>query len=235
MEMGLVEECEIVVRPSGEYRFEGGLAGIHGLGLRRWCVDPEMAIESELQTNLNKLSIGCAGSILVYLDMLQDENIRGLSLYGMNDSMQISEETLYALGIFSETGFKSKGGADLFGMYRGVTGMSEKKMKMWFLKPLQSVGEIVERQKVVSYMIKNGSEVRSAIKGVGNIVGVMNRLRSGTLVNDWCALIVFLKASSRLIELCKSVEGLDDLNNVAYDRLDQLNTLLKDKVSGTLS
>ncbi len=180
------------------------------------------------------LAIRAAGGIVQYLGETQQsalELLQGLSTYSLSEFMTLDSATRRNLEL-AETlrGGQVKG--SLLGVLdRTVTPMGKRLIRQWVSKPLLNVEEIALRQQGVQFFYDDGllrSELRTALKPLGDIERLTNRVISGTaLPRDLTSLrnsLSKLPIVSGLLPV-EAVHGLEFLQK--YDDCAEVLQLLE--------
>ncbi|HBU68987.1 MAG TPA: DNA mismatch repair protein MutS [Elusimicrobia bacterium] len=171
------------------------------------------------------LAQGACGALLGYIEKTQKENMPALcpiKFQPFNNYMHLDETAVNNLELVE--GLTSRGPQNslLEAIDSTQTPMGARLLRSWLLKPLLNHGEIIERQKAVSFFLEEGlarRKLRTIITGISDIERILGRLSSGTagpreligLKNSMRALpevISCLKAEETILPLPDTIEDL---------------------------
>lgn len=203
-ENDLIIESEIIQRPSSDFRFTTAKQEVLNLQIDSIdSYDSKTAIDSILQIDTNKESIGCVGAILQYLTKVElqihQSRFHSIQLFHLSDYMFLSQDTIWSLSIFQQVNHANMHSNDmaerssLFGLLNKTRSkIGEKLLKSWFLCPLQSISKIQARQDKIALFLEPGNisiaqEMQQYLR-VANVPLVLKRLRVKSVVSDWKAL-----------------------------------------------
>lgn len=131
-------------------------------------------------------AVRAAGAILQYLKETQPAAVKlldGLSTYSTNDFMTLDASTRRNLEL-TETLRSGKAQGSLLGVLDLTSSpMGARLIRQWVSKPLLDVNEICRRQDAVDFFNKDGllrAELRAALKGLGDLERLANRVVGGT-------------------------------------------------------
>jgi DNA mismatch repair protein MutS len=133
-----------------------------------------------------QLSISAAGVILQYLHETQPGALKllfSLNTYSLLEFMTLDAATRRNLELTETLRSGSTKGSLLGVLDQTVSPMGKRLMRQWVSKPLLDVGKIRQRQAGVAYFFDRGlerAELRSALKPLGDLERLTNRILSGT-------------------------------------------------------
>ena len=235
--------------------FDGDLPG-HLTPFPAWRFEPGRCEEELLQhfsvTTLDgfglrgkKLSVSAAGAILQYLKETQPNALRlltSLSTYSQSEFMNLDAATRRNLEITETLRGRAVKGSLLGILDHTVSAMGKRLIRHWVSKPLLSVEEIQERQERVGVFFDDGllrGEVRGAVKPLGDLERLTNRVVSGTAIPR--DLVAIRDTLSRLPELrnllpedSKPLEKVIEELHSCSDELRLLETAVSDDPPATL-
>jgi DNA mismatch repair protein MutS len=134
----------------------------------------------------HSLSVRAAGAILQYLSETQSAALKlltRLNTYSLSEFMNLDAATRRNLELTETIRGGSVRGSLLGVLDHTITPMGKRLMLQWVSKPLLDVTRIQRRQAAVGYFFDQGllrAEVRSALKPLGDLERLVNRVVSGT-------------------------------------------------------
>lgn len=191
------------------------------------------------------LGICAAGAILQYLTETQSAALNlltGLRTYSLSEFMILDSSTRRNLEL-TETLRSGEVKGSLLGVLDyTVTPMGKRLIRQWVSKPLLDVDRIRERQDGVEFFCENGllrAEVRAALKPLGDLERLVNRVLGGTAqprdlvaIRDTLARLSGLRGL--LPEDADPLEALLQDFHVCGEELSLLETSLDDEPPATL-
>ncbi|MGE5225154.1 MAG: DNA mismatch repair protein MutS, partial [Omnitrophica WOR_2 bacterium] len=190
-------------------------------------------------------SIRAAGAILQYVRETQPAAIKllvGLSTYSLNDFMTLDAATRRNLELTEGIRSGSERGSLLEVLDLTSTPMGKRLVRQWVSKPLLDIKRICKRQEGVSLFYKNGllrAEVRAALKPLGDLERLANRIISGhALPRDLVAIRSTLEKLPGIQALLPIQDGplaslIQDFN-LCQDELQLLQAAVSDDPPATL-
>jgi len=186
-----------------------------------------------------------AGAILQYLAETQPAALKllsGLSTYQISEFMVLDAATRRNLEL-TETLREGKIQGSLLGVLdHTVTPMGKRLIRQWVSKPLLDVSGIRERQDGVRFFFDEGllrAEVRNALKSLGDLERLVNRVLAGTAQpRDLVAIRTILRSLPELKEILPQDSSalqsvLEDLL-LCSDELNLLESALQEEPPATL-
>jgi DNA mismatch repair protein MutS len=134
------------------------------------------------------LAIRAAGAIIQYLKETQPASLKlltGLSTYNLSEFMILDAATRRNLELSETLRSGALKGSLLGVLDHTITPMGKRLIRQWVSKPLLNVERICERQDGVCLFFEDGLrrvEVRAAIKPLGDLERLTNRIIGGTAI-----------------------------------------------------
>ena len=132
------------------------------------------------------LAVRAAGAIVQYLQETQPMSLKllgGLSTYSLSEFMTLDAATRRNLELSETIRGKQVKGSLLGIVDHAVTPMGKRLIRQWVSKPLLDVERIQQRQDGVTAFFDDGllrAELRSALKPIGDLERLTNRVVGGT-------------------------------------------------------
>jgi DNA mismatch repair protein MSH5 len=178
-----LQPLEIQHRPSSEFNPRNGIQELSTVGKV-----PDLD------------SVGCARCLMMYLARMEQNMNVIFQTKQLDTLMYIPRSAYWQMSIFDSTRH------NLFGIYDSLDVMNKtrsagglSKLKSWFYNPLQSVDEIINRQKVVSLLLPIHKKIQLELKKVGRIRNILTRVTISNAPADWKQLLQFVQAYSSII------------------------------------
>ncbi|KAF8420824.1 DNA mismatch repair protein MutS [Tirmania nivea] len=248
----------ISIRPGVEFGYEAAKYKLASLKVGNGCIIPhtpqedleilglEMDGEQNRQENLvrlaawinisNKVSVGCSGSILAYLQRKKAvEYLPGdprattacvavVEMFSLKDTMFINRDTICSLQIFEDEGHpnfhmqgkggRGKEGLSLFGILNSTrTKTGYFMLKQWFLRPSLSLPLLQQRHNAVACFLRSqnahvAAAIGKSLTRIKNIPKVLAALRKGKAkASEWTSILQF---SYHCLKIRSLIHELDD-------------------------
>ncbi|XP_077862967.1 mutS protein homolog 5-like [Saccoglossus kowalevskii] len=225
---------DVQILPSLDFSLEVSKRRILNVSLP--CI-PEDYTESERTIYLTSLvpfehvnMVRATGGLLKYLDKrrigveLEESDIRvpilGLKTFSLHNMVLVDDNTYSALQIFHKEhhpsiykfgGSGSKEGLSLFGiMNRTKSVIGSKMLRLWFLRPLQDVQILKERQDAVAFFlsprnIEVVTSLQDCLRHIKHVSRILTRMRMAQAsIGDWQALYKTAYNAIYIGDLCRA-------------------------------
>lgn len=130
-------------------------------------------------------AVRAAGAIVQYLQETQPAALKlltGISFYSLSEFMVLDAATRRNLELVETIRGGNVDGSLLSVLDYTVTPMGKRLIRQWVSKPLLDIGEIVERQNAVAFLLEQGmlrAELRAALRPLSDLERLTNRVLSG--------------------------------------------------------
>lgn len=130
-------------------------------------------------------AVRAAGAIVQYLQETQAAALKlltGISFYSLSEFMVLDAATRRNLELVETIRGGNVDGSLLSVLDYTVTPMGKRLIRQWVSKPLLDIGEIVERQNAVAFLLEQGmlrAELRAALRPLSDLERLTNRVLSG--------------------------------------------------------
>lgn len=130
-------------------------------------------------------AVRAAGAIVQYLQETQPAALKlltGISFYSLSEFMVLDAATRRNLELVETIRGGNVDGSLLSVLDYTVTPMGKRLIRQWVSKPLLDIGEIVERQNAVAFLLQQGmlrAELRAALRPLSDLERLTNRVLSG--------------------------------------------------------
>ena len=191
------------------------------------------------------LAVRAAGAIVQYLQETQPMSLKllgGLSTYSLSEFMTLDAATRRNLELSETIRGKQVKGSLLGIVDHAVTPMGKRLIRQWVSKPLLDLERIQQRQDGVTAFFDDGllrAELRSALKPIGDLERLTNRVVGGTAQpRDLIAIREVLRRLPGLQAILEGKTGALEREMRVFDacaeELVTLETALADEPPATL-